>query len=156
MGDLRNLNNTFQRGIQPTDRDGVAQFDGIFPGHYFSRAVHIHFMVHRGATVYPNGTIWSNRTSHVGQGFFDMGIVNWVRAASPYLENTQGLFSNADDALVQQEARTTDPFFNYVLLGEGVTDGILAWVRFGINTTCDRTVQVAAMRYKEGGQIGDG
>ncbi|KAK4041915.1 Intradiol ring-cleavage dioxygenase [Parachaetomium inaequale] len=133
LGDLRNLNNTFQRGLQQTDKDGVAQFDGIFHGHYTSRAVHIHFMVHLDATVFPNGTIWNNKTTH-----------------GPHRAE---LVSNADDEIVRQEAQTTDPFFEYVLVGDEVTDGILAWVRFGINTTFTRTIQAAAMRYEEGGQI---
>jgi hypothetical protein len=153
MGDLRNLNNTFQRGVQPTDEDGVAQFDGIFPGHYFTRAVHIHFMVHLDATVHPNGTVWSNQTSHVGQGFFDMDLIDLVKAMSPYSDNEQALTRNTDDAILRQEAATTDPFFEYVLLGDNVADGVLAWLRFGINTTFTRTVQAAAMRYEEGGQM---
>jgi protocatechuate 3,4-dioxygenase beta subunit len=39
--DLSNLDNTWLRGIQPTDSDGVAQFESIFPGHYTGRATHI-------------------------------------------------------------------------------------------------------------------
>lgn len=31
--DASNLNNTFLRGIQQTDSDGVVQFSTIFPGH---------------------------------------------------------------------------------------------------------------------------
>lgn len=31
--DTANLNNTFLRGIQPTDENGVVQFETIFPGH---------------------------------------------------------------------------------------------------------------------------
>jgi protocatechuate 3,4-dioxygenase beta subunit len=39
--DLSNLDNTWLRGIQPTDSDGVAQFESIFPGHYTGRTHHI-------------------------------------------------------------------------------------------------------------------
>lgn len=31
--DPSNLNNTALRGLQPTDEDGVASFDTLFPGH---------------------------------------------------------------------------------------------------------------------------
>lgn len=31
--DPSNLNNTFLRGLQPTDEDGVAKFTTLFPGH---------------------------------------------------------------------------------------------------------------------------
>lgn len=55
--DTSNLNATFLRGIQKTDADGIAQFDTIFPGHYTSRATHIHLAVHANATLYANGTL---------------------------------------------------------------------------------------------------
>ncbi len=154
LGDLKNLNNSFQRGLQRTDDiDGAVQFDAIFPGHYETRAVHIHFMAHVNATVHPNGTIWNNKASHVGQGFFDMGLINLVKTKAPYSENRQMLVNNVADAILRQEALTTDPFFEYVLLGDDVTDGVLAWLRFGINATYERTVQAAAMRYGDGGKM---
>lgn len=72
--DTSNLDNTFLRGIQETDEDGVAQFETIFPGHYTSRATHIHIIIHTNATVYENGTLGQEvSASHVGQAFFDQG-----------------------------------------------------------------------------------
>lgn len=49
--DLANVNRTFLRGLQPTEVDGVAQFRTKFPGHYSSRATHIHI---RKFTVWVN------------------------------------------------------------------------------------------------------
>lgn len=40
--DSSNLDETFLRGVQKTGTDGVVQFQTIFPGHYVSRANHIH------------------------------------------------------------------------------------------------------------------
>ena len=42
--DTSNLDTTFLRGVQKTGDDGVVQFQTIFPGHYTSRATHIHGM----------------------------------------------------------------------------------------------------------------
>jgi hypothetical protein len=45
MGDPKDasiLKLTALRGVQPTDANGIATFDGIFPGHYDGRATHIH------------------------------------------------------------------------------------------------------------------
>ena len=39
---------TFMRGIQRTDRAGLALFDTIYPGWYEGRTVHIHVQVHLG------------------------------------------------------------------------------------------------------------
>jgi len=51
FGDPSNLNTTYLREVQETDSDGAVQFKTIFPGHYFSRAVHIHIMVHLNASI---------------------------------------------------------------------------------------------------------
>jgi protocatechuate 3,4-dioxygenase beta subunit len=39
--DTTNLDNTFHRGIQKSDEDGVVVFETQFPGHYTGRAVSI-------------------------------------------------------------------------------------------------------------------
>jgi protocatechuate 3,4-dioxygenase beta subunit len=39
MNDTSNLDNTFLRGIQQSDEDGVVTFETLFPGHYTGRAV---------------------------------------------------------------------------------------------------------------------
>ena len=40
---------TFLRGKQVTDADGIAEFETIYPGWYPTRAVHIHFMAYTDA-----------------------------------------------------------------------------------------------------------
>lgn len=40
--DATNLDATFLRGIQPSNKEGIVQFESIFPGHYTGRATHIH------------------------------------------------------------------------------------------------------------------
>lgn len=45
MGDPKDasiLKLTAMRGVQPTDANGIASFDTLFPGHYDGRATHIH------------------------------------------------------------------------------------------------------------------
>jgi protocatechuate 3,4-dioxygenase beta subunit len=44
--DATNLDNTFLRGIQETDSDGVVQFLSVFPGHYSGRTTHHHMVSH--------------------------------------------------------------------------------------------------------------
>ncbi|MFK7854915.1 MAG: intradiol ring-cleavage dioxygenase [Granulosicoccus sp.] len=48
QGDSKSLNlsdETFLRGIQPTDENGVAAFDTIYPGWYEGRPIHIHLKI---------------------------------------------------------------------------------------------------------------
>ncbi|OTA55934.1 aromatic compound dioxygenase [Hypoxylon sp. EC38] len=152
--DETNINNTWLRGIQKTDSDGVAQFESIFPGHYTSRATHIHIMVHQNAVLLANSTLGNNvSASHVGQAFFDQDLINAVELTAPYNTNTQELTLNADDGILSEETATdgVDPFFEYTLLGNDVTDGLFAWIAFGINATQSQSITPAAFYYKEGG-----
>ncbi|KAI1410365.1 aromatic compound dioxygenase [Hypoxylon sp. FL1857] len=152
--DETNINNTWLRGIQKTDSDGVAQFESIFPGHYTGRATHIHIMIHQNAVLLANSTLGNNvSASHVGQAFFDQDLINTVELTKPYNTNTQELTLNADDGILSQEAATdgVDPFLEYTLLGDDITDGLFAWVAFGINTTQSQSITPAAFYYREGG-----
>jgi protocatechuate 3,4-dioxygenase beta subunit len=152
--DTSNLDNTFLRGILKTDSDGVAQFETTFPGHYTSRATHIHILVHQNATLFLNGTLGNDVTSsHVGQAFFDQDLITAVEATAPYNTNTQDVTLNADDSILSQEAATdgVDPMFEYTLLGDSVSDGIFAWIAFGINTTASSSVTPAVYLYEDGG-----
>ncbi|KAI6085695.1 aromatic compound dioxygenase [Hypoxylon rubiginosum] len=152
--DETNIDNTWLRGIQKTDSDGVAQFESIFPGHYTGRATHIHIMVHQNAVLLANQTLGNNvSASHVGQAFFDQDLITAVELTAPYNTNTQELTTNADDSILGEEAATdgVDPFFEYTYLSEDITDGIFAWVAFGINTTETTSITPAAFYYAEGG-----
>lgn len=42
VNDVANINRTSLRGVQPTDANGVVQFNTLVPGHYVGRANHVH------------------------------------------------------------------------------------------------------------------
>lgn len=58
---------------------------------------------------------------------------------------------NSDDQILSQEADTTDPFVEYVLLGDSLSDGILAWISIGIDPTETSDITSAAVHYEDGG-----
>lgn len=152
--DESNIDNTALRGIQATDSDGVAQFQSIFPGHYTGRATHIHVMVHTNATLYANQTLGNQvYASHVGQTFFDQDLIAAADKVSPYSENEQELTENSSDSILSEEAGTdgVDPFMNYVYLGDDLSEGLFAWLAFGINTTYSSEVTPASFMYESGG-----
>jgi len=149
--DPANINNTFLRGLQPTDSLGVAQFTTLFPGHYTSRANHIHVLAHFNGTTYANGTYGGGYVSHVGQLFFDQDLISLVEATSPYSTNKQDLTLNADDSVLATEAASSDPVIEYSLLGEDVSDGVFGWIAFGIDLTNEETVSPVASLYADGG-----
>jgi protocatechuate 3,4-dioxygenase beta subunit len=79
---------TFLRGIQKTDRAGLAIFDTIYPGWYQGRAVHIHVKVHLGGNVV-----------HTGQLFFPDALSDKVYAAAPYRARGNPDTPDAEDAI---------------------------------------------------------
>lgn len=154
--DQFNLQSKALRGIQATDSDCVAQFNSIVPGHYTGRAPHIHIMVHTNASLYLNETLGNLvYASHVGQAFLDQDLISQVESTAPYKTNDQALTKNSEDSILAQEADTdgVDPFMNYAYIGNGVGDGLFAWLAFGINTTYSSKVTPAALLYESGGLV---
>ncbi|KAI1334893.1 Intradiol ring-cleavage dioxygenase [Xylariaceae sp. FL0016] len=146
------LNETWLRGLQPTDDEGVVNFDTVFPGHYDGRATHIHTLLHgSNATARANGTVLDTSFTHIGQTFWDQSVRDLVEQTYPYSTNTKALTTNADDFVFLVEAPTSDPVFRYVQLGETIEDGFLAWMVLAVNRTLSTTVDPAAVYYETGG-----
>lgn len=106
-------------------------------------------------TVRTNGTLLGNNgtahASHVGQFFFDQDLISLVEATAPYTDNTQELTLNADDDILAEETENMDPFVEWVMLGDDIADGVMAWISIGIDSTYDRELTPAATFYKTGG-----
>jgi protocatechuate 3,4-dioxygenase beta subunit len=81
-------NLTFLRGIQKTDKNGLATFRTIYPGWYAGRAVHIHVKVYLGG-----------RTVHTGQLFFPDALTDTVYKRSPYSSRGARATRNATDSI---------------------------------------------------------
>jgi hypothetical protein len=153
MSDKANLNKGFLRGAQMTDEDGVVQFETIFPGHYAGRATHVHVMTHMGAKAEKNNTLWHTSGTHIGQIFFDQALITAAEKSAPYTTNRQGKTLNSADTILNVEAQTSDPFLEWVQLGEDVSAGILAWYTIAVNTTFSRKVMAVASAFSEGGKM---
>ncbi|KAF3936527.1 hypothetical protein ABW19_dt0208229 [Dactylella cylindrospora] len=151
--DPSNLDNTFCRGVQFTDSDGVIKFKTIFPGHYSGRTTHIHIMSHKGGTIYANGTYSGHgRVTHVGQLFFDEDLRSAVEALSPYNTNQQSITSNAQDSIARQSAEDDyDPFMKFAYLGDTVSEGLIAWITVGVDTNAEYDPSVAVKLTEDGG-----
>ncbi|KAJ6187274.1 hypothetical protein N7519_002182 [Penicillium mononematosum] len=158
--DKGNINETFLRGVQRTNLDGIVQFASIFPGHYSGRATHIHVVTHPAneTRALPNGTIsgtYDSRSSHVGQIYFDQDLITEVEKTVPYSSNTQELTKNANDSLLPAEAETTDPLMEYVFLGDDISDGVFAWISIGIDGKRDVPVSPEVFWTEDGGVVND-
>ncbi|PVH97457.1 extracellular dioxygenase [Periconia macrospinosa] len=149
--DETNIDATFLRGVNLADDDGVVTFDTIFPGHYTGRATHVHVLTHVGASLNANNTLAGGNITHVGQVFFDQSLISLVEAEEPYASNTQELTTNTDDMIMSGEAADVDPVVEYVMLGDKLSDGIFAWIAFGMDTTSSYDVSPAVYYTNEGG-----
>lgn len=79
---------TSMRGIQKTDKNGLALFTTVYPGWYQGRAVHIHVKVHAGGSVV-----------HTGQLFFPDGVTADAYKAQPYASRGGPDMLNAQDSI---------------------------------------------------------
>jgi protocatechuate 3,4-dioxygenase beta subunit len=68
---------TFLRGHQITDANGLVQFTTIYPGWYPGRAVHIHFKIR-------NASSSSSAYEFTSQFYFDERLTDRVHSRTPY------------------------------------------------------------------------
>jgi protocatechuate 3,4-dioxygenase beta subunit len=78
---------TFLRGRQTTDSDGVVELHTIYPGWYPGRTVHIHLMVHTGDRVLTS------------QLYFPDPLSDEVLASAPYAARPGRDTTNATDTI---------------------------------------------------------
>ena len=83
-----NAGTNFLRGVQRTDKNGLALFKTIYPGWYQGRATHIHVKVYLSGNVV-----------HTGQFFFNESISNAVYKRTPYSSHGLADTPNASDSI---------------------------------------------------------
>ncbi|KAL3475746.1 Intradiol ring-cleavage dioxygenase [Aspergillus californicus] len=151
--DPGNINTTFLRWIQTTDSNGIVHFATIFPGHYAARATHTHLTAHLGGNFFPNGTFISNETAHTTQIFFDEHLRGEIYKYYPYtLQDGVPIVLDSDYSFIGEAASAGyDPYLQYVLLGNNVTDGIFGWMRMGINTSASYPLTAVSRLGEDGG-----
>ncbi len=82
---------TYLRGAQVTNHDGVVQFRTVYPGFYQGRTVHIHAKVHV-----------DRQTVLTTQLFFPDDVSDKVYAAQPYASDGQRDQRNDSDGIFDQ------------------------------------------------------
>ncbi|WP_406158812.1 intradiol ring-cleavage dioxygenase [Streptomyces sp. NBC_00882] len=90
--------NTYLRGYQIANANGVVKFETIFPGWYTPRTCHIHVKVHTGGEK-EDGTYEGGTVNYTGQLFFDDTIAEEIFALEPYSRHS-GSYTALDDDMV--------------------------------------------------------
>jgi protocatechuate 3,4-dioxygenase beta subunit len=105
---------TYLRGAQATNEDGIVQFRTIYPGWYRGRTVHIHAKVHL-----------DRRTALTSHLYFADDVTERVYARDPYRAVGRRDTLNADDGIYREELELT-------LRDEG-GDGVLGLITLDVD-----------------------
>ena len=97
---------TFLRGKQITDADGLAEFDTIYPGAYPGRTIHIHFKAYT-----------DEQRLLTSQMHFPDEVTDVVLQSEPYSEHGPRSTTNESDRLVSDDSE------DQALLGQVRQDG---------------------------------
>lgn len=140
------LGSNFCRGVQVTDADGVVEFDTVFPGHYAGRANHVHILSTKDAKVLsgeaPAATYEGGVATHIGQLFFDRDLVAAVETTEPYKSNQQQFIDLLEDGIAEAAATSDyDVLMDYQMLGDSLSDGIMAWITVGVDVSANYNEQ---------------
>jgi protocatechuate 3,4-dioxygenase beta subunit len=122
---------TWLRGVQFTDADGIAEFDTIYPGHYAGRTTHIHIKVHIGGTA-STSTYAGGHVSHTGQLLFDDAITTQVYQLTPYTSDTAARVLNTADHVYTQQGGSKS-LLSLARLGSTVANGFVGAIRLVLN-----------------------
>ena len=125
-------NGTFLRGGQLTDANGQCSITSIWPGHYVSRAVHVHMRVHTDVTL-TDDSYTGGDVIHTGQLFFDPDINTEIQATSPYAANTTRETLLSEDS-VYDDGGASSGLLTLTALGSGVSDGYKATLTVGVDS----------------------
>ncbi|MGI5376650.1 intradiol ring-cleavage dioxygenase [Streptomyces sp. CA-251387] len=90
--------NTYLRGYQIANANGVVKFATIFPGWYTPRTCHIHLKVHTGGQK-EDGTYEGGKVNYTGQLFFDDEIAQEIFTLEPYSKHS-GSYTTLDNDMV--------------------------------------------------------
>jgi len=125
-------NGTFLRGGQITDSAGQVNITSIWPGHYVSRAVHVHMRVHTDVTL-TDDSYTGGELIHTGQLFFDPDINSEIQAISPYSANTTKETTLANDS-IYDDGGASSGLLTLTALGSSVSDGYTATLTVGVSS----------------------
>ncbi|KAF6797060.1 extracellular dioxygenase [Colletotrichum musicola] len=129
---------TFLRGIQVTDENGIVEFLTKFPGYYITRTTHIHVTAQTNIT---NGTSYSaSSIQHIGQLFFEEDLLNEVYAIKPYSAHLSTLnrTTNAEDSLYSDASSDGySAVISVSQLTDDIADGLVGYITVGINSSAE-------------------
>ncbi len=96
---------TYLRGYQIANANGVVKFETIFPGWYTPRTCHIHLKVHTGGQK-EDGTYEGGKVNYTGQLFFPDATAEEIFTLEPYSQHS-GSYTTLDNDMVYDGGGTS-------------------------------------------------
>ncbi|MGW0870857.1 intradiol ring-cleavage dioxygenase [Streptomyces sp. NPDC002740] len=96
---------TYLRGYQIANANGVVKFETIFPGWYTPRTCHIHLKVHTGGAK-EDGTYEGGKVNYTGQLFFPDDVAEEIFTLEPYAQHS-GSYTTLDNDMVYDGGGTS-------------------------------------------------
>lgn len=125
---------TWLRGVQLTNANGLVTFKTIYPGFYSGRAPHIHAKIHVGgshsSTKYSGGHV-----SHNGQIFFPEALSTKVYKTSEYLKDTNTRTYRKSDRVYTQQHGSSSVL---KVSGGSVASGLTGTITLAVDTSANR------------------
>jgi protocatechuate 3,4-dioxygenase beta subunit len=127
-----NEGGAYLRGIQLTDKKGLAEFATIYPGQYPGRTTHIHLKVHTGGRR-SDSTHSGGHVSHTGQLFTTDRQDAEVFALDPYDRNTAEVTPRDADFIYREQGGSSAVLALAPAGGSLVQDGLAGRVTLGVD-----------------------
>ncbi|HKD08065.1 MAG TPA: intradiol ring-cleavage dioxygenase [Bryobacteraceae bacterium] len=116
-GRSRQIDETrFLRGVQITNKEGVAQFTTIYPGWYAGRTIHIHLKAHVGGSGDPFS---AGHVAHTGQMFFPEDLTERIAKLEPYSKRLSVHRTTQDEDQIFRSQHGTQSILAMERLPEG-------------------------------------
>ncbi|KAF7924759.1 hypothetical protein BELL_0707g00020 [Botrytis elliptica] len=136
--DIHTDDETWLRGMWPTNDEGMLEMKTVFPGFYSERTIHIHAQVFTDYVLHSNGTVSTGNLNSIGQFYFNDTVTETIMAQEPYVSHTQiERTTNAEDNYYTGGfAHGYNPVMDIVPIdGEDITKGMIGYITMGIDTT---------------------
>jgi protocatechuate 3,4-dioxygenase beta subunit len=123
---------TYLRGVQLTDKNGLAEFATIYPGQYPGRTTHIHLKVHTGGRR-SDGAYSGGHTAHTGQLFTTDQDDAEVFALAPYNRNPAEVTPRDADFIFREQGGSSAALTLARAGGNLAQDGFTGKVTLGVD-----------------------
>jgi protocatechuate 3,4-dioxygenase beta subunit len=126
------IGQTWLRGVQFTDANGLAVFHSVYPGHYNGRTTHVHAKVHTAGARNASGKLTGGHVAHTGDLFPPDAVNRAVYKLSPYTSDSDGILTHAQDRVYTSQ-HGSEAQMKVTKVGNSLAKGLVGRITLGVN-----------------------